>query len=221
MDVRYSFTAQFLMGATMFAWHSRNLEENLVEKITDDIRINHRAFIVSAILQSVASTEAEISEILLHGPGHHLGSNGIDIEAHDYLNPIASIIDDHKTLEKYDLVLHLLRKPAITHGAEPHQSMGTLLRLRNELVHYKSLWGQELENRNLVKELRLLRFKPNPLYPDNVNFFPHKILSSSCASWAVTTSANFINVFYEKLNIISPLEAYSDRLKSPDVIKEN
>ena len=218
MDVRYSFTAQFLIGSAMFAWQSRRMEENMGEKITDDMRFDHRAFVVSAVMQSVASIEAEISEILLHSPGHHLGSNGIDIEARDYLIPMTDLIDNQPTLLKYDLVLHLLRKPPIAHGVEPHQSMGTLIRLRNELVHYKSLWGQELDKKNLIKELQSLGFGPNPLYPDNVNFFPHKILSSSCASWAVTTAVNFINCFYERLNIKSPLESYSNRLKLPDVL---
>ena len=220
VDTRYSFTAQFLIGAAMFARQARDIEDNIVESKTEEQRANNRACVVSAIMQSAASIESEISEILMYGPGHHLGSNGTDSESLEFLSPLSDVLEYQSTLDKYLLLLHLLRKESFQRGKEPYQSAALLIRLRNELVHYKSMWGKELKKRKLIKQLKGMRFRDNPLCPDNVNFFPHKFLSSSCASWAVETAVTFIDAVHDRLNIKSPLEAYADRLSIPEIIKE-
>jgi len=219
MDVRYSFTTQFLVGSAMFARHARKIEDT-TQSVTEEIQADHRAFVVSAIMQSVAAIEAEISEIIIHGPGHQLGSNGIDKDARDFLLPLANVLDDCSSLERYELVLHLLQKSSIDRGAEPFQSADILVRLRNALIHYKSVWGKELESKKLIKQLKQLRFEAPPFISKSSNFFPHKILCSSCASWSVTTAKEFINRFYVHLNIRSPLKPYESRLTVPEIRRE-
>lgn len=180
VDVRYSFTAQFLLGAAMFARRAREIEDT-IKSVTTETQAEHRAFVVSTIMQSVSALEAGISEIIIHGPGQHLGSNGIDKDARDFLLPLAKVLDDCSSLERYEIVLHLLQKPSLCRGAEPLQSAAILVRLRNELIHYKSLWGKELESKKLIKQLKQLRFEAPPFISKSQNFFPHKILCSSCA----------------------------------------
>ncbi|RXG84215.1 hypothetical protein EAS61_39580 [Bradyrhizobium zhanjiangense] len=46
----------------------------------------------------------------------------------------------------------------------------------------------------------------------HANFFPHRFLSASLASWSVTTSVKFIDAFYHRLSIASPLDAHSSHL---------
>lgn len=220
-DTRYSFTAQFLVGAALFARGARKIEEEKGNSITEEIRAEHRAFVVSAVMQSVAAIEAEISEVITHGPGHHLGSNGIDEKSRDYLLPLAEVLDKISCLERYNLVLHLMQMKPLDQGGEPYQSAALLIRLRNELVHYKSVWGIELEKKKLIKQLKLLNLSiPNFVHKSS-NFFPHKILSSSCASWSVITAKDFINLFHGHLNIKSPLKSYTDRLNLPEVLRES
>lgn len=121
VSLRYSFTVQFLRGAVLFAWRAREIEDARGNQADEEDKSEHLAYVVSAIMHSVGALEAEIAEIILHGPGHHLGSNGIDVASRDFLRPLADTIDKQGRgpLRRYDLVLHLLRKqPLDTGGAD-------------------------------------------------------------------------------------------------------
>lgn len=217
MDVRYSFTAQFLRGATLFARRSREIEDSEGQTITEDLISEHRACVVAAIMQSAAALESEMSEILLHGPGHHLGSDRNDHRAHDFLIPLADIIDDEPTLNRYDLVLHLLNKPPLNHDVNPYQDTNLLIKLRNEIIHYKSKWGEEMERQKLFTSLKNLRFEKPKFVSPHTNFFPHQFLSASCASWVVITATNFIDHFFSLIDFTSPLAAHRQNLVVPPV----
>jgi hypothetical protein len=218
MDSRYSFTAQFIHGAAIFARHAHEIE--LAAKASDEMQAQHRAYVVGAIVQSAAALESEIAEIVMHGPGHHLGSNHTDHSARDFLSPMKDIIDRQPPLRKYDLVLHLLRKVALDHGALPYQHAELLFQLRNELTHYKSRWGMQMKGpKSVMSRLQNLRLAKPQFATPNMNFFPHRCLSASLASWCVITGMVFIDEFYKKLTIVSPLANYSGDLKVPPPIR--
>ncbi|MEH2546811.1 hypothetical protein V1283_003456 [Bradyrhizobium sp. AZCC 2262] len=212
---RYSFTAQFLRGAAIFARRAWVLDGDAGISTSEELRSEHVACVVGSLTQATAAIEAEISEITIHGPGHHLGSNGTDVAAREFLRPLAETIDGEPSLRRYDLVLHLLRKPAFDRGANPYQDAALLVRLRNELIHYKSKWGDEMDEQRLFAQLERLQFeKPVFAHPSS-NFFPHKCLSPSLASWSVLTGVEFINAFYHRLGVLSPLMAHSEYLRTP------
>ena len=213
-DIRYSFTAQFLRGAAIFANRAHAIEESDVP-ITEELNAEHRACVVATVTQATAALESEISEVLMHGPGHHLGSDKTDAAGRDFLSPLAEVVDRQQTLHRYNLVLHLLRKPRIDLGAEPYQSADLLVGLRNDLIHYRSEWGSSMDSKKLLAALRQLRFAKPPFVSMNTNFFPHRCLSASLASWTVTTTARFIDSFYGKLGIVSPLTPYTAQLRVP------
>jgi hypothetical protein len=211
VDLRSSFTAQFLRGAAFFARRGREIEDAAGQAADESTKSEHRAYIVAAIMQSVAALEAEIWEVLYYGPGHHLGSNGVDLNARNLLRPQAEEIDKKETLHRYKVVLKLLNKPPLDLGAKQSQHTQLLIELRNELVHYKSKWGQEMERQKLFERLKQLRFENPPFIPyHGTNFFPHQLLSSSCASWAVSSATEFISTFYSLLGFPSPLEPHKE-----------
>ena len=72
-------------------------------------------------MQSTAALECEVWEVTVYGPGHHLGSNGTDDEARDFLAPIAEVIDSQSVLERYQMVLHLLKRNSLNRGGQPWQ----------------------------------------------------------------------------------------------------
>jgi hypothetical protein len=215
LSTRYSFTAQFLRGGAIFARRAHDIEKSANSSISDELHAEHVACVVGAITQSAAALEAEISEVAIHGPGHHLGSDGIDANAREFLVPMADVIDNEPTLRRYDLVLHLLRRPPFNHGEQPYQDADLLVRLRNGLIHYKSKWGEQMDREKLFSRLQQLRFdKPTFLSP-HTNFFPHRCFSASLASWSVTTGVELINVFYRSLAVASPLSTHSAYLTVP------
>ena len=212
-DTRYSFGPQFLVGAAIFVRRSSEIERNCGADVSELLKAEHRACVVSAIMQSVAALETEIYEICYYGPGSHLGSNGTDIAARDYLRPRAEMIDRHgDVLSRYCFVLRLLNKRALPSGEKLSQHTALLVRLRNELVHYKSKWGQDMAAKKLWKGLRALKHPMPPFASEHSNFFPHQCLSAGCAAWAVTTAVAFMDAFYFRLGTASRLDAYRPRL---------
>jgi hypothetical protein len=101
MNVRSSLTGQFLMAAAMQAHAAERIESRDITQINEEDKIVHRGFVVGAIMQATAALEGEIWEVMTYGPGHHLGSNGIDLEAKKFLAPLTSLIDGENILERY------------------------------------------------------------------------------------------------------------------------
>ena len=214
-DLRYSFTASYLWGSAIFATHAHNIERDNPDTVSDDVRAEHRSYVSSTVFQCAAALEAEIFEILHYGPGHHLGSNGIDVKSRDFLKPLEDLKRDHATLFIYDLVLHILKKHSIR--GHINEKAVYLFGLRNELLHYKSLWGSEMDRKKFFQKLQnQLRLEKPPFVFKNANFFPDKCLSASLASWCVRAAVDYINEFYEKIEVKSPLKAYEQRIIVPD-----
>lgn len=165
------------------------------------------------IYRNQNALSSESAEITLHGPGNHLGSDGIDRQALDFLAPLADFIDDQDALTRFKVVLHLLKKPPFREGEQPWQDMTVLVRLRNELVHYKSRWGKEMEGQKLYKTLRHLGLAKPPFVPLNANYFPHQFLSAASAAWSVRTAVSFLNGFYDRLGIESRLKPYMSQFE--------
>ena len=211
-DSRYFFTGQFLEASAMFVRRARAIEADGSAATDDAVRCEHRGLVCAAIMQCAAALETESHEICTHGPGSHLGSNGTDGEARKFLRPVAKLIDDQSTLERFDLILHLLRREPLEKGANPYQSAALVVRLRNEIVHYKSRWGSQLERVKLYASLRSLHLTPPPFADSGLNFFPHRCLGAECGAWALASVVAFLDKFYVSLGITSCLDGYRARL---------
>jgi hypothetical protein len=213
-DVRSSLTAQFLMAGAMQARAAAEIEAKSPDTVTEDDKVAHRGFVIGAIMQATAALECEIWEVMIYGPGHHLGSNGIDVQARDFLAPAAEVLDGENVLERYGFVLHLLKKKGLDRGAQPWQDAALVVRLRNELVHYKSRWGKELESSKFLKALQDKRHPKPPFIQGSANFFPYECLSAGCASWSVRSCVAFMDAFYANLGFAGRLDPYRTRLLS-------
>jgi hypothetical protein len=203
MDVRYSFTSQFLKAAALFVRKARDIESVPPGTITEEIKCEYRAYVSTAIMQCAAALETEAHEISCYGPGAYLGSDGIDHKAQSFLLPLVDIIDSQDTLTRYELILHLLGKREIPRGAEPFQSAALVVRLRNELIHYKSRLGSQMNANKLFATLAAKNHRPSPFSDPSMNFFPHRCLSADCGEWAVISTYAYLNEVYASLGIAS------------------
>lgn len=213
LDVRSSFTGQFLMAAAMQARAAAEFESKAPAAVSEDEKIAHRGCVVGAIMQATAALEGEIWEVMVYGPGHHLGSNGLDSEARDFLAPVADVIDGESVLDRYQLVLHLLGKRRLNRGEPPWQDAALVVRLRNELVHFKSRWGSELDRSKLLGALKAKNHPKPPFIEGSANFFPYECLSAACASWAVQSCVAFLDAFCAHLGFPGRLDGYRARLR--------
>lgn len=211
--VRYTFTAQFLEGAAVFVRKAAAIEDGFNGTMSDEQKAEHRAFVSTAIMQCAAALETEAHEIFCYGPGSHLGSNGTDIEAQKFLSPLQDFIDSQETLQRYRTILHLLKKPTLLPGHEPSQSAALVVRLRNEITHYKSRWGEEMSRSKLLSTIEALKHKPPPFSDPLQNFFPHRCLSAECGGWAIQSTVAFLDEVYRLLEVPSRFVPYRSRLK--------
>ena len=211
-DVRYTFTGQFLEASAIFVRRAKLIEATASPQADDVTRCEHRGLVCAVIMQCVAALETEAHETCTHGPGSHLGSGGTDTLARDFLLPIADFVDDQSALTRFDLILHLLKRSPLDKGSNPYQSAALVVRLRNELVHYKSRWGAEMERNTLQAALRTLGHRPPPFTQPSMNFFPHLCLSADCAAWALASVVAFLEAFYLALGVPSRFAAYRSRL---------
>jgi hypothetical protein len=210
LDIRTSFTGQFLRAAVMQAHAAAEIESRPIADIGEDDQVMHRGLVIGAIMQATAALECEIWEVMVYGPGHHMGSNGIDKEALDFLAPLAEMIDGKSVsvLERYRLVLHCLRKPPLNPGEQPWQDASLVVRLRNDLVHYKSRWGQELDRSKFLQALQS-KGHPKPAFiPNGTNFFPRRCLSAACALWSAQSCFAFLDAFYVRLGFPTRLDPF-------------
>jgi hypothetical protein len=207
VHTRYSFTAQFVGGAALLQRRAAEIEG--LAAPAPLAQVEHRALVVSIMMQAGAALGTELEEILRHGPGHHLGSNGIDHAALAILSPVADLISRSQgVLDKYEIVLALLHKSPLKKGEAIYQNASLLVDLRNELEHYESKWEGKTKRATLLKTLQQKKFAPPPFVNPAANFFPHKALSAACARWAVETSAAFIDHAYDLLGVPSMLDAH-------------
>jgi hypothetical protein len=207
MTTRYSFTAQYIGGSAILASRAAEIERQATP--TGASRAEHRALVVGSVVQASSALETALAEILMHGPGHHLGTNGLDVEARDFIRPLGEVIDRHPgVLERWRVVLHVLKKPELVRGEWPYQDADLLVGLRNELVHYRSHWEGEMHKRSLLSGLRAKKFRPPAFVKGNVNDFPHNILGADCARWACQTAVDFLDHVYAQLGIRSILDGH-------------
>lgn len=211
LDSRYSFTAQFLSGAARMVRLAEAIEARPPEAIDGEQRSEHLGFTSGAVMQSVAALEADSWEVINYGPGHHLGSSEANSQALAIIEPLAETLEGLDPLKRYAAALHLLGKPALDRGAQPWQDAQLLVRLRNEITHYKSHSGAEMDRTKLFNALRAKAIPQPPFWPERgVNFFPLQCLSAARAACAVSTTIAILSDVYERLNIRSPLAGYPD-----------
>lgn len=181
------------------------------DSVDGDLRSEHLAFTTSAIMQSVAALEADSWEVINHGPRRHLGSSPENSEAISKIAPLAEILEGLDALKRYSAVFHLLGKQPLDQGAQPWQDTQLLIRLRNEITHYKSRSGTEMSQAKLFVALQSKPAQRPPFWPEQgMNFFPLHCLGSERAAWAVLTTQALINTVYKRLEVKSPLAGYPE-----------
>ena len=92
-----------------------------------------------------------------------------------------------------------------------------LTQLRNDLIHFEPEWVEHATEENdegLSKLAQGLkgRFAINPLTGAGNPFYPAKCLGHGCVQWAVQSSIQFTDDFYNRLGMKIRYEHVRDRL---------
>ena len=172
---------------------------------------HHRAYVVGAILTSVASVEARINEFYIDATDNLLGSI-LDVSQQALLAELWKPLDEKKVsiLQKYQIALAAIGRGKFDTSRGPYQNVALLIGLRNMLVHFKPEWDSNQKKHGKIEKDLQGRFELNPFWPkDNSIFFPFKCLSYGCASWAIRSSMDFILEFFGLIELDPRTDLFS------------
>jgi hypothetical protein len=207
---RTNLSVHHIKSGFLFADKAGEIERNYNGKFNEELFFEHRSYVISAVLSSVAFLEATINEIFADSIDHPTNLQGLSNIQLIAQMAKHSAIEQAKTINKYNLLLALCGKNEIELDRLPGQSIRILIDLRNELIHYKPVWldsesNEDYSINNEPKISKSLRgkFPDNPLTGLGNPFFPDKALSYGCAKWAVTSGLAFTDEFYSRLGINS------------------
>ncbi|WP_016950078.1 hypothetical protein [Anabaena sp. PCC 7108] len=198
--------------------------------ILDKYFKQHRACVTSAIFSSVAFLEATINELfaeIVEFPnGYYAKQLDYNTKSQikilwkiDVQNPSAkeaisyNLIENKRTLEKFQMVLSIAEKDALEQDSSPYQDINELIKIRNVLMHYKPqmiVRSSSIESIPITKKFNGLNFHAlesankfiqNPLLEGGNAYFPDRCLGHGCAQWAADSSLKFVKLFYNKLGV--------------------
>ncbi|MGW0944522.1 hypothetical protein ACWD4O_18535 [Streptomyces sp. NPDC002623] len=198
-------------AATLFSRKCRELEETL-ETSSPDKEAEHRSYAAAAILASVAFMEASLNELLASADHENLGVGGalggLPQDERQALTALKKAWgrSGPSTLDRLQLVLHLLRREPFKRGASPFQEAQLVVSLRNDLVHYPAEWRvgvgatEEEARKGLAAKLKG-KFPENPFMPKQNPYFPDRCLGHGCTAWAWKSIFELMEKFFEQVGV--------------------
>ena len=192
VGVREYFATEFLWNARHQVELAEAREAALLDEGFRGLDRALRAYTTGAILQSVAFLETyangvwgDAAEADLTTPPATAQLTGLSTAALRRMQELWNtkrVEHALSVIEKFQVALTCVDQERIDMGIEPGQTVSAIIRLRNDLVHYKpkTNWTDEQHHLQQALEPRIGR---NPLTDTNP-WFPHQVLTAKCARLA-------------------------------------
>ena len=134
------YSIQHVQAAAYLTRQAAAIEEDLTGDTAPEA-VALKAYVASALFSSVAFLEALANEIYadaIRPEGGHLAA--LDERDRSMIAGLGETDSVQKAsiLSKYDLLLRAAGKLPLSTDCDPHQATATVIRLRNEIVHYKA-----------------------------------------------------------------------------------
>jgi hypothetical protein len=202
--------------STEHLWNARHMsrlcaerEDALAAESFQGIDMQTRSYATASILEAVAYLESYVNEVWQDAADHHPGEDTPprlgtltpavigrlrELWKSDRLERTLSV------LEKYSVAAVFADQSPLGSGAEPYQSVHALIKLRNELMHWKPEihWGDEERDLEILLKPRI---GVNRLFTVGYPWFPHYVLCASCADWAVRRSVEFVDIWRRRMGV--------------------
>lgn len=214
LSLRSSLSRYHIHCAVLCAKQSRDLEKKYTGQSFNEIAPlfdDDVAYVTGVVLSSVAYLEAKINEFFK--------------DCQDFTDPVKTInptlisalnsqvdITLNKCSKRYNHYSSPFCKYALAYNILTNQEIPTdngslgrdildLIKLRNELVHYKSHFQSD-DGKDPYKINHLEgRFEENVFMRTAGNpFFPKKCLGFGCAKWSIEKSIKFIEFFFSEVS---------------------
>ena len=134
------YSIQHVQAAAYLTRQAARAEADLTAETAPEA-VALKAYVSSALFSSVAFLEALANEIYadaIRPEGGHLSA--LDERDRSMIAELGETDSVQKAsiLSKYDIILRAAGKSPLPSDCDPHQATATIIRLRNEIVHYKA-----------------------------------------------------------------------------------
>jgi hypothetical protein len=162
---------------------------------------------LSVATLSVAAIESYANELYFEGEIIATAMNSTAAAV------ISELIDDKKILDKYRFALAIRAEKKLDTGQGAAQSVDSLIKLRNAVVHFRPEWfGDENGEHQKLSRMLNSKFNSSPYFP-NESIFPRAWASHSFCCWAIRSTVRFLDDFSRDANIPNQLDQFRDRLR--------
>ncbi|HAS8627262.1 TPA: hypothetical protein I7792_20400 [Vibrio vulnificus] len=185
IKIRYNYTSKHLDAASFFLTELREMEKDANEYTLTPARFEY--YWRSAIISIGCALESYIYD-LLNGfvEGAYNDENATQKEE------LAKLLERRPMFEKYDfLYLHKTGR-RINKGTTEYRDAQLTIKLRNEIVHFKTHWFHEPTTSEKLESNLRSKFETNQFKCVESLFFPDLCTSASCVEWALKSVENFI-----------------------------
>lgn len=212
------YSIQHVQAAAYLTRRAAKIEADLTDETSPEA-VALKAYVSSALFSSVAFLEALANEIYadaIRPEGGHLS----ELEERDRAM-IAGLgeaepVQKASILSKYDLLLRAAGKSPLPTDRDPHQATATIIRLRNEIVHYKASFF-DVGTEGMVRPGSFYQGK----LPQQIKgkFEPRKSargisgdawLGYGLAQWSVTSAIAYADAVFSTLGV----NPYYDHVRS-------
>ncbi|MBV9469507.1 MAG: hypothetical protein JOZ57_09690 [Abitibacteriaceae bacterium] len=213
-SVRDSLSPHHILSAAFFSRESWEVEElnrakPLIDAHNSGVIGADQSYAMGAVFAAVAFLEAVINELFndvvdeVETPSF----NQLSLDDRRSMSQWWNLgVEKFRTLDKYQAALNTVVGKPFERGLQPYQAVDDLITLRNKLIHYEPEFMPVSAGvkQNIAGRLKG-KFSLNPWYKDMSSpFFPNKCLSHGCAEWAVTSSLQFTDAFFERMKLTPP-----------------
>jgi hypothetical protein len=218
---RVYFSHTHIRAAALFAQEAGGLENEYADYSNgpEEIRHAHQGYVASSLVNSALFLESTVNEFY-----SDILEEIVQRKKYDFKEEFVDAVRDTKTpidktnftylstLDKYQWLLLLAHEDAFHLGKVPYQDVSIVMYLRNAFTHYEpenmlvSSTEEQPEIHNLIKSLDTKPVSVNPLAGGGDPSFPTKCLSSSCASWGVSSVMSFTDEFFDRFDARPPYD---------------
>lgn len=206
ISLRAYHSSHHLWAAKHFSILAYNIEKDAGDTSRFDIR--HRAYVTSSIFSAVVFLEAAINELFQDiADEHDSYIDTLDVNSKQLMSDFWQFTEQRNRsafnlLDKFQLALTFMQKKQFLTDRQPFQDIALVVKLRNELIHYKPKSLSNKVEHKLAAQLKG-KFQDNQLMKNSGNpWFPGKCLGYGCASWATDSANLFADEFFSRIEVV-------------------
>lgn len=205
LDLRHTLTNQFLEASILFFNNCSTLEAEHEGVPCGPLFSEIRSYVISSVILSAAALEAYINEVFLDIMD---GNIVIDDRKKNSLEKEWKKIERKPVIKKYKDLLGDI-KEIETINENKFENPGKLIKIRNEFLHYKPVWGSNISGNQLETLLSSLKNEVSlsSLVNDTEPLFL-RFMTSDFSKWAIKTVLNFIKWFNKSCELEDRFDNY-------------